>query len=222
VALLSGFRTRPEDGAGELVTPTGAAILAAAARREPAPPLTITAVGYGAGTRTLPDRPNLLRLVLAEPVVESGHDALVVVETNIDDYNPEFYEYVMDRLFAAGARDVFLAPVHKKKNRPGIVLSVLCEPVDRERIARLVVTETTAIGVRFHTVERLVLARTVREVTTRYGAVRVKVAQAPDGHENVAPEYEDCRRIARERGVPIKVVAQAAVAAALARSGPDE
>src|SRR6185295_5782685 len=141
---------------------------------------------------------------------------------NIDDYNPEFYEHVMERLFEAGARDVFLAPVQMKKNRPGVVLSVLCSAGDRTRLAGILMSETSAIGVRYHAVQRLVLARDTREVATPYGIVRVKIAHSPDGYENIAPEYEDCKRLAREQHVPIKLVYQTAVAAALRTSGRDQ
>jgi uncharacterized protein (TIGR00299 family) protein len=214
VELLRGFVTRLGDGDSELVTPTGAAIIAALATPGPAPDLRIEAVGYGAGQRQLSDRPNVLRVVLGESPAAVGRDALIVVETNIDDYNPEFYDYVMERLFAAGARDVYLTPVHMKKNRPGILLSVLCAAVDRDTVAGIVFTETTTVGVRFYPVERLVLDRAARQVETPYGSVRVKVARHPDGSENIAPEYEDCKRHARERNVPIKLVYQAALSVA--------
>jgi uncharacterized protein (TIGR00299 family) protein len=217
IELLRGFTTRVGDGEGELITPTGAAIIATCAQPGPAPEMRVEAVGYGAGQRTLRDRPNLLRLILGESVVAVGHDELIVIETSIDDYNPELYEYVMDRLFEAGARDVYLAPVHMKKNRPGIVLSVLCCAPDRERLSAVMLSETSAIGVRYYPVRRLVLPRERREVSTPYGTIGVKVAVSPDGHENLAPEYEDCKRVARERQVPIKFVYQAAVAAALGR-----
>jgi len=214
VELLRGFPTRLGDGEGELVTPTGAAIVAALATPGPPPEMRILGVGYGAGHRTLADRPNLLRLVLGEVVRAPDQDELIVVESNIDDYNPEFYEYVMDRLFEAGARDVYLAPVQMKKNRPGIVLSVLCAESERERLAAIILSETSSLGVRFYPVRRLVLPRQMRDVSTAYGVVRVKVAVSPDGRENLAPEYEDCKRIAREHNVPIKLVYQAALAAA--------
>jgi uncharacterized protein (DUF111 family) len=156
----------------------------------------------------------VLRLVLGESISPTAHDDLVVIETNIDDYNPEFYEYVMERLFEAGARDVFLAPVHMKKNRPGIIVSVLCAESEREQLAGILLSETSAIGVRFYAVRRMVLPRQTREVVTAYGTVRLKVAVSPDGRENIAPEYEDCKRLAREKSVPIKLVYQAALAAA--------
>jgi uncharacterized protein (TIGR00299 family) protein len=221
VELLRGFTTRPGDGEGELVTPTGAAIIASLASAGHAPDMRIAAVGYGAGQRTLPDRPNVLRLLLGEVAARTvtggtDSDAQIIIETNIDDYNPEFYEYVMERLFAAGARDVYFAPLHMKKNRPGLLLSVLCAEPDRERLAAIVLNETSALGVRYYPVRRVVLSRSTKEVATQYGTVRVKFARTPDGHENVAPEYEDCKRLASEKNVPIKLVYQAALAAAMA------
>jgi uncharacterized protein (TIGR00299 family) protein len=215
VELLRGFVTRPGDGDGELVTPTGAAIVAGLALAEPPPEFRMLAVGYGAGARTLADRPNLLRAVVGEAVAATGRDDVVVMETNIDDCNPEFYEYVCERLLGAGARDVYLAPVHMKKNRPGILLTVLCADADRERLAGIVLSETSAIGLRYYPARRVLLPRTTRAVGTPYGTVRVKIAVGPDGCENVAPEYADCKQLAQERAVPIKLVYQAAVAAAL-------
>ncbi len=216
VELLRGFATCLGDGEGELVTPTGAAIVAALATPGAVPPLCIDAVGYGAGRRTLLDRPNLLRLVVAEASVESEGDTLVMLETNIDDLNPEIYEHVMERVLEAGGRDVYLTPVHMKKNRPGIILSVLCDEADRERLAAIILSETSAIGLRYYPVRRTVLEREIVEVATSYGAVRVKIAKAPDGHRNLAPEYEDCKRLAREHKVPLKLVYQAALMAAIA------
>lgn len=215
VELLRGFPVRIGDGTGELVTPTGAAIIAALARPGvPLPPLRIEAVGYGAGSRTLSDRPNLLRLVLGTVTAALGSDELVEIATNIDDTSPELYEYVFDQLFAAGARDVWLVPVQMKKTRPGTVLHVLGDVGARDALTAIVLRETSAIGVRFHRVERHILPREQRTVGTEYGAVQVKIAHAPDGSINIAPEYEDCRRLARERGVPLKMIYQAAIAAA--------
>jgi hypothetical protein len=211
--LLRGFVTRPADGESELVTPTGAAIVASLAVPEPVPALRIQATGYGAGQRTLKDRPNLLRAIVGESIVSTGRDDVVVIETNIDDYNPELYEYVMDRLFAAGARDVYFTPVHMKKNRPAILLTVICSESDRDRLAGIILSETSAIGLRYYAAQRVVLPRETREVTTPYGTMRVKVARGADGHENIAPEYEDCKRLAQHNNVPIKLVYQAALTA---------
>jgi uncharacterized protein (TIGR00299 family) protein len=216
VALLAGRPVRLEDGSAELVTPTGAAIVAALARPEPVPELRVAAIGYGAGERILPDRPNLLRVLLGEPAAVVGEDEVAVLETTIDDLNPQLYEHVLERLLAAGARDAFLVPVVMKRSRPGTMLRVLAAPADRERLAAIVFAETSTIGLRWTTWRRLVLPREERTVETPWGAVRVKIARGPDGTPNVAPEFEDCRRLALERGVALKRVHQAALVAALA------
>ncbi|HYR96929.1 MAG TPA: nickel pincer cofactor biosynthesis protein LarC [Candidatus Binatus sp.] len=214
VELLAGRPVRLEDGAAELVTPTGAAIVAALARPEPVPEMRVDTVAYGAGTRTLADRPNLLRILLGEPVVVPGADEVVVLEATIDDMSPQLYEHVLDRLLAAGARDAFLVPVVMKKSRPATMLRVLAAPADRDRLAGIIFAETSTIGLRHATWGRIVLPREERTVETPYGRVRVKIARAPDGTPNVAPEFEDCRRLAVERGVPLKLVHQAALTAA--------
>ena len=214
VELLKQFPVRIGDGVGELVTPTGAAIVATfATAGDPLPPMAVEAVGYGAGTRVLADRPNILRLVLGRATAPCVSEEMVVIETNIDDSNPQIYEYVMEQLYAAGARDVWFTAIQMKKNRPGTLLRVLAEPASWHALASIVLRETSAIGVRYHSVERLILPRDEITVDTDFGLVRVKLARAPDGTLNVAPEYEVCKQLARERGVPLKVVYQAAVAA---------
>ncbi len=213
-ALLRGFATRIGDGAGELVTPTGAAIVAALADPDaPVPPLRIEAVGYGAGTRTLPDRPNLLRLLLGRAAAQPAADELVELAATIDDANPELYAHALEAVCAAGARDAWLVPAQMKKQRPGVVLHALADAAAREAVAGAILRETTAIGVRCHAVQRTVLPREVISVETPWGAVRVKIATAPDGTRNLAPEYEDCRRAASAHGVALKLVYQAAIAA---------
>ena len=215
--LLRGFPVRLGDGQGELVTPTGAAIVAALGRPGPLPEnLVVERVGYGAGDRELADRPNLLRVLLGAPATEIGVDSLLVLETNLDDLNPELYEHVMERLFAAGAREVFFAPIHMKKNRPAVLLSVLADPAKRDGLARVLFDETSTLGIRVVPVQRFRVEREVREVETRFGKVRVKIGKDPGGHLNVAPEYEDCKRLAVVAGVPLKIVYQEATAAALA------
>lgn len=214
VELLKGWPVRLEDGDAELVTPTGAAIIAAVARQGPVPQLQLAAVGYGAGERTLPDRPNLLRVLVGTTGETPREEQLLVLETNIDDLNPELYEHVMERVFAAGARDVFLAPIQMKKNRPGVLLWVLGETADRDKLSTILFAETSTLGVRSYPVARVALRRESREVVTSYGSVRVKLAHSPDGRINVAPEYEDCRRLAREKEVPLKLVYEAAVRSA--------
>jgi pyridinium-3,5-bisthiocarboxylic acid mononucleotide nickel chelatase len=219
LALLRGWPVRAGDGEGELVTPTGAAIVAGLGRPNPAPPFRLAAVGYGAGDRTFTDRPNLLRIMVGDPTPAPASDEVVVLEATIDDSNPQIYGHVLERLLEAGARDAFLEPVVMKKSRPGTTLRVLAEPADRDRLAGIVFAETSTIGLRYATWRRLVLPREERTVETSYGTVRVKVATAPDGTLNVAPEFDDCRALARARGVPLKVVHQAALAAALRTPG---
>lgn len=215
--LVRGRRVRAGDGTSELVTPTGAAIVAALARPEAVPEMEVDAVGYGAGDRVLPDRPNLLRLAVGTAVTVAGRDEVVVLEATIDDSSPQIYAHVLERLLDAGARDAFLVPVVMKKSRPATLLRVLADPPDRDRLAAIVFAETSTIGLRFTTWSRLVLPREETTVETPWGAVRVKVATAPDGTRNVAPEYEDCRHLARDRQVPLKLVLQAAIAAATRR-----
>jgi uncharacterized protein (DUF111 family) len=205
---------RFDDGASELVTPTGAAIVATLAATEPVPELRVERVGYGAGDRVLPDRPNLLRIVLGEPATAVGSDEVVVLEATIDDTLPELWEHVLERLFESGAKDAFLEPVVMKKSRPGVTLRVIAAAADRDRLAAVVFAETSTIGLRWAPWRRLVLPRETVHVETEYGTVAVKVATAPNGTRNLAPEFEDCRRLARERGVAAKLVYQAALAAA--------
>lgn len=218
IELLRGYTVRVADGNGELVTPTGAAIVRTMARADAAlPMLRVERIGYGAGTKTFADRPNLLRLMMGTVAAPSATEDMIIVETNIDDANPEIYEYVMEQLFAAGARDVWLTPVQMKKNRPGTTLHALAEPAQRAAIASIMLCETSSIGVRSFAVQRTALPREEVSVETEYGSVQVKVARAPDGTLNVAPEYESCKQRARERGVPLKLVYQAATAAARQR-----
>jgi uncharacterized protein (TIGR00299 family) protein len=217
VELLRGWPVRLPDGDAELVTPTGAALVAALASPGPPPELRITGAGYGCGDRILADRPNVLRIVTGQPVVTPRGDEVVCIEANVDDLNPELFEHVMARLLAAGARDVSLTPIHMKKNRPGTLLRVLGDPADLDALAAIVFQETTTLGVRHHVLRRLVVARETVEVETRYGRVAVRVARAPDGTPNVAPEYESCRSAAQAHRVPLKVVYQAAIVAFASR-----
>ncbi len=219
--LVKGMPVRFEDGQSELVTPTGAAILAVMA--QPGPPLfSITQVGYGAGARTLSDRPNVLRVCLGHSVSEVRHEQLLVLETNIDDLNPEWYEHVMEQLFAAGARDVFFSPVQMKKNRPGILLRVLCAPQDQGQLSNIIFNETATLGIRSYPVDRLALQREQKEIQTRYGPVRVKIAYQPNGQVNCAPEYDDCKRLAQEKKIALKLVYEAALQGARSQRGQDK
>ncbi len=214
VELLKRFLVRFADGDSELVTPTGAAILAALAQPIAVPVMQVEAVGYGAGERTLADRPNVLRVLIGQTQGVVQTDQLLILETNIDDLNPEFYEHIMERLLSAGARDVFLCPIHMKKNRPGILLWVLCQAADREQLSGVLFAETSTLGIRSYPVDRVALRREQKTVETQYGAIRIKLAHQPNGRIHLAPEYEDCKRYAQEQDVPLKVVYEAALHAA--------
>jgi len=213
--LLRGHAVRFGDGEGEIVTPTGAAIVAGLAVPGAVPPLRLEAVGYGAGDRILDDRPNLLRIVVGEGHAAPASDEVIVLEATVDDTSPQLWEHVLERLLEAGARDAFLTPVVMKKSRPGVTLTVLAAPEACERLAAIVFAETSTIGLRWAPWRRTVLPREERRVDTPWGSVRIKLALAPDGSRNLAPELEDCRRLAREHRVPLKQVHQAALVAAL-------
>ena len=209
--LLRGFAVRPGDGEGEMVTPTGAAILRGFGATSGAPPtLRVARVGYGSGTRRLDDRPTVLRILPGVALAAAPRpDEMLVIETNIDDMSPELYEYAMARLFAAGAVDVTLVPVHMKKGRPAVLLQVLAPPARRDDVVAVLFAETTTIGLRFHAVERLTLAREIVEVETPYGTIAVKIATGLAGR-TTAPEYESCRAAAERHGVPLRRVYEAA------------
>ena len=200
----------------ELVTPTGAALLSSLAIAfGPIPPMTLRAVGYGAGGRDLPI-PNVLRLLVGDQATSHQivTQTLALLETNVDDLNPEIYEYVMARLFEAGALDVFLSPIQMKKNRPATLLRVLCRPDEAEALNSILFAETSTLGVRQQLVVRHCLARTTHTVETPYGPVRVKLAEWGDNQVKVAPEYDDCRQLAEAKGVPLREVYRAAERAA--------
>jgi pyridinium-3,5-bisthiocarboxylic acid mononucleotide nickel chelatase len=202
----------------ELVTPTGAAIVKMLAKRFASfPAMKIQKTGYGAGTREFAENPNVVRLTLgeAQPGLAAGTSAetIAVLEANIDDLNPQVFGYVMERLLQEGALDVFGIPVQMKKSRPGMLLSVLCRIEDAPKLTQLIFAETTTLGVRQREEKRQTLARKWITITTRWGDVRLKVASMNGVVTSYAPEYEDCRRIAAERHVPLKSVMQEALQA---------
>jgi uncharacterized protein (TIGR00299 family) protein len=211
----AGLPTRrsPSDGeTGELTTPTGAALLSVLARVAPAPVLErVARVGYGFGTRE-PPWPNAVRLIVGVPVrphADVQRDRVVEIQTNLDDATPEELGFAMERLLEAGALDVAFSPLQMKKNRPGVLVRVLGRPEDGEHLARLVLEHTSALGVRLQTIERLIARRSERAVVTPWGEVRVKVKYLGE-RELIAPEYEDCARVARDAGVPLREVYAAA------------
>jgi uncharacterized protein (TIGR00299 family) protein len=215
-ALLSGVPIFSA-GEGELTTPTGAAVLTAHAKRfEPLPRMRLMKVGYGAGSREVSDLPNLLRLFLGErEEMDAAFEETVVIEANIDDMNPQLSGWIIERLLAASALDVYLQPVVMKKGRSGVLLSVLSPKDEVEELSRIIFEETTTIGLRTFPVLRRKLIREEIPVVTPYGEVRMKISRLSGKPVNILPEYEDCRKIAREKKVPLKVVQQAAIKAFL-------
>jgi hypothetical protein len=206
-ALLRGKPIYSAGPAVELTTPTGAALAVTLARAFGGlPPLKITASGYGAGSYDFPDRANVLRVILGEETGAAEATAITVLEANIDDLSPQILAYAMDRLLEKGALDVTLQPIQMKKGRPGTLLRVLARPEDRETLAQTIFAETSTLGLRTYAAERRVQARHWVDVETPHGKVRMKVSD----EGAYAPEYEDCRRIAQESGVPLKhVIAEA-------------
>lgn len=203
--LARGFPVRFVDSQTELVTPTGAAILTTLAQgRSTFPPMILTHVGYGAGTREM-SIPNVLRVLIGSTEGKLGAtvESLVELETNIDDMNPQLYDHAMTELFQAGALDVWLIPVLMKKNRNGTLLGVLCEPSKANEITEVLFKETTTLGVRRHDVSREALGREIISVNTSFGAVRVKVARLNGRILRAHPEYEDCRRLADEHSTAL-------------------
>ena len=191
----------------ELVTPTGALIATSyASSFGTIPPLSIERVGYGAGTRDNPQTPNVLRVLFGRAADAPSADRVVVIECEIDDMNPQLFGSAMDRLYAAGALEVFYVPVQMKKNRPGTLLTVVAPPALRSALADIIFRETTTIGLRHHELEREVLQREIIRVDTAVGAVRFKLAWRDGRVVNAVPEFEDCQAIARARNLSVKDV----------------
>ena len=218
--LLKGKPIYSTEIEGELITPTGAAIIAAVcASFGTIPEMSVEATGYGAGTREYKDFPNVLRLMVGE-AAEFGkrpakdHDDLVLMETNIDDSTPQAIGFVMERAFALGALDCWFTPVQMKKNRPGVIVSVLASPETKDELLEMLFSETTTIGIRTSPVARISLQRRIEMVNTQFGECRVKIAIRDGRVINAMPEYEDVRRLALEKDVPFRIVWEAASEAA--------
>src|SRR5450759_2840973 len=211
--ILRGIPWRKLDIEGELVTPTGAAIIREiAAGFGPLPAMTVESIGYGAGKSDF-GIPNALRVMIGEEATTPGDSAecVTVIETNIDDLNPQFYEIAIERLFATGALDVFLTPIQMKKNRPGTLLSVICDPDLAEAVAAVILAETSTLGVRMSRWERLCLDRRWEDVVTEFGVIRIKIGERDGRMITASPEYEDCKRAAIEHGAPIRRVHETAL-----------
>ena len=205
----------------ELVTPTGAAILAELAESfGPMQNLVPEQVGYGLGTRDNRTRPNVLRAVLCETSVSAAHDwetdTIVTLQTNLHDISSELLGRFMEQALNAGALDVFYTSIQMKKNRPGVLLSVLCSTADGDKFTEMIVRETTAFGVRRYTTERRKLKREILRVRTSFGEVEVKIGRLDGNPVQIAPEFESCRRVADSARVPLKQVYEAAIKAAQA------
>ena len=222
--LVKGVPTYSSGIERELLTPTGAAILTTVVQRfGPQPLMTLSATGYGAGNADLPSQANVLRLFLGESAAgaPAGNEDITVIEAGVDDLNPQVYAYFAERALAAGALDVTSTPLQMKKGRPGQLITVL-SPAERvDALVDLIFQETTTIGVRTWQAQRRVLSREMVRVDTPYGAVAVKVARSNGHILNAAPEFEECRRLALERKVPLKQVLAAASAAFQKLTGND-
>ncbi len=205
VAILKGIPVKSSGLSYELVTPTGAAILKEfVAAFSGMPPMVIKNIGYGAGARDMAERPNLLRIILGEASDSANSDTVAVIEANIDDANPEWLGFMMDKLFREGAYDVAYMPLHMKKNRPGVRIEVIASPGLKERLMEILFRESTTIGVRHIYCERMVLKREEIMVESPWGKLMAKKIFRPDGSIYIQPEYEACKRIAEAHGVPLR------------------
>lgn len=208
IALLKGVPITGSEIDAELVTPTGAVLLTSLSEKfGPIPAMTMDSLGYGAGGRDLPIA-NILRVLIGEQdnPNETITENLIVLETNIDDQNPEIYDYVMAKLFDAGALDVFLIPIQMKKNRPATMIQVLCPPNKSHQLERILFTETSTLGIRKQMISRSCLPRKFQTVKTKFGEVQIKIASLGNGQIKLTPEYEDCKKLARLHQVPLKEV----------------
>ncbi len=209
--LLRDKPTYATDIVGELVTPTGAALVSTLCDSYgPLPALRASATGYGAGGRSYEKFPNVLRVFVGEADGDARNERLLMIETNLDDESPQIVGHVMERAFQRGALDCYFTPVQMKKNRPGVLVSILCRSTEREALMQLLFSETTTLGVRSYEVERRALAREIVPVETRYGSIRIKVARLDGRISNIMPEYEDCRAAAELNDVPLRTVEAAA------------
>jgi uncharacterized protein (TIGR00299 family) protein len=215
LGLLKGLPVRRTEIKAELITPTGAALLAELVNEfSPPPEMKVEAIGYGAGTRDLPV-PNLLRVMIGESAQtgEQIREQLSLLESNLDDLNPEIYPYVMELLFDAGALDVCLVPIQMKKNRPGTQIQILAETQKAEELRTILFKETSTLGIRQTQIDRYSLPRLVKEISTHFGPIRIKVAGEGTGYQKASPEFEDCQKYARENNIPIQQVYQEAIKA---------
>jgi pyridinium-3,5-bisthiocarboxylic acid mononucleotide nickel chelatase len=213
--LLLGKPTYSSGVQKELVTPTGAAIVATVCDHfGPQPAMKVSAIGYGAGSTDLETQPNVLRIMLGEVACKSmdAHGGTIrVLEANLDDMNPQIFGYLLEKALAAGALDVFATAVQMKKSRPGMLVTILCKPEDEQKFQAMLFAETTTLGVRSHLVERYALPREHVTVHTRFGEVRIKVSRSDGRAQHASPEFEDCRKLAEGHNVPLQEVMEQAL-----------
>lgn len=222
VKLLEGKRVRFTDIPFELATPTGAAVVAALAEKRAIPSeLSIRAVGYGSGTRDIPEWPNLCRTILGEAESDEPEARTYLVEADVDDMSPEDTEAALARLFNAGAKDAGLTPKIMKRGRPGFCIQGVCTSESLEKVLSSLLTHTTSIGARYYPVERRVLERTAYRIGTRFGEVGIKESVLPDGSKRFKPEYRDLAKIAEDLGIPVASVRAEVERAMMERKGED-
>ena len=213
--LLMGKPTYSNGVLKELVTPTGAAIVATLCDTfGPQPAMQVSAIGYGAGSADLEGQPNVLRIMVGEVTAKSTHThsgTIRVLEANLDDMNPQIFGYLLEKALAEGALDVFATPVQMKKSRPGTLVTILCRPEDEARFQEMLFAETTTLGVRSHLVDRHALPREFVTVTTPFGEVRLKIVRSAGRIQHAAPEFDDCRKLAEEKHVPLQQVMEQAM-----------
>jgi uncharacterized protein (TIGR00299 family) protein len=206
LALMKGKPIYSSGAETELLTPTGAALLTSLGSHfGQMPPMKVEKIGYGAGRDDLP-HPNVLRLMIGTPAVTSGQERVTVIETNIDDMNPQFYEYVVEQLLKMEAHDVYLTPILMKKNRPATLLTAICPSEKLPSVVEFLLKETTTLGLRWHEEERSRADREILYLQTKHGRIRFKLARWQGRMINLSPEYEDCKRLALKQRIPLKEV----------------
>jgi uncharacterized protein (TIGR00299 family) protein len=208
--LLQGRPTYSNGVQRELVTPTGAAIVSTLCDTfGPQPAMSVSAIGYGAGSSDLEGQPNVVRIMIGEAAEKIGpgiDEEISVIEANLDDMNPQIYGYLQEKALAAGALDIYTTPVQMKKNRPGTLLTILSKPSDTNALMSMIFAETTSLGVRTYRAQRRILPRESVSVHTQYGDVRIKLSRVNGHIQHIAPEFEDCRKLAVENNVPLQRV----------------
>jgi len=207
IALLEGVPIYDSGQEVEMITPTGAALITSLCSSfGPMPSMIVERVGYGVGSRTLADKPNLLRILIGNDIDKQRSETVVVLESNLDDMSPELLGYLMDRLFDAGAKDVTFSHIQMKKNRPGIQLQVIGQPEDKDRLSSIIFKESTTLGIRFNYSQRSILTRGELMVESPWGKMRVKKIVNQGGKTTLLPEYEECRRVAKANNLALRDV----------------